>query len=213
MLHTTPASSPRGAGNDQSRSATVSDRMKYPKECKLERMAAGDPDFEWMNKPILDVGLEKVVAVTSWGMAVVPVQVDKDETTGFVPLEAIRAAGKGLKRTDPHIEIECKDHARVGSTIHRRSQSDMPLIPNWQLALTAKLDRPTYTIRVAINVEYLKRIADAMGCGCLEMTMRAEIAGPNAGTVLDRIDLQPHHSEVYPAACLEAMGCIMPRRI
>ena len=186
--------------------------MKYPKECRLERMSVGDPDFEWMNKPILDVGLEKVVAVNSWGIAVVPVEVSRDETTGFVPLQAIHQAGKNLKRTDTHLEIVCKDHAVVGSTIHRRSESDMPLIPNWQLALTAKLDRPTYTIRVAINVEHLKRIADAMGCGCVEMTMRAEIADPNAGTVLDRIDLKPHQSEAYPAACLEAMGAIMPRR-
>lgn len=101
--------------------------MKIP-NTKFEKCAAearNDPRT-YLSQPWLDVDKKRLLTTDGHVMAVIPVEVDNDDTTGHVPMDAVKAARK-VYRKDSELLLE-KEHANVYGT--RFPRGDLGKYPN-----------------------------------------------------------------------------------
>lgn len=175
--------------------------MKIHKDCKIELATSKDASRHVITEPYLDMVQSPVMVATNGAMlAVVPVETDIEDKTGFVTAEALKAERKAK------LGMLCNGELKItnGPAFFR---PDNGKFPNWRTILPAE-DREV-VFKVGINVKMLWELCQAIGC---------ETAQLEFGDTLNGIVVKPTsvHSPYYPSkpcANDKAYGVIMPTRL
>jgi hypothetical protein len=177
--------------------------MKIHKDCKIELAASKDASRYSITEPYLDMIKEPVMVATNGAIiAVVPVETEEGDASGFVTAEALKAERKAK------LGMICNGELKVaaGPTFPR---PDLGQYPNWRQVIPAK-DRES-TFKVGLNVKMLWELCQAIGCE----TAQLEFANAEDGIIVkptsvgDRNTMHPSK----PAANPDSYGVIMPTRL
>lgn len=177
--------------------------MKIHKDCKIELAASRDQTRYSITEPYLDMTKEPVMVATNGAiMAVVPVETEEGDASGFVTGEALKAERKAK------LGMLCNGELKVagGPTF---SRPDNGAFPNWRTVLPDK-DREV-VFQVGINVKMLWELCQAIGCE----TAQLEFANSEDGIIVKPTSVNSrntmHTSKL--AANPDAYGVIMPTRL
>lgn len=139
--------------------------MKVPAQVKIESVVSTDKHRRPLSEAYLDTTGDTPVLVATDGFAMVtlPVEAAKEEQ-GWVSPAALKAARKLAKKAEM-LEITCNGSLALsdGTQFPRSTEQSTGFYPypQWRMVLPAP-DRPV-VFRVALNVEFLKRVADGLG--------------------------------------------------
>ena len=175
--------------------------MKIGKLHKIELAASKDQTRAAIVNPYLDRGPDgdKVIATNGRILAVLPVECDEKDVSGYVPRECLKDA-----RTAGGVVLNGVAEIYGGASYPRDAEWNFP---NWRQVM------PDYTkeqtVRLAIDAALLKALADAIGAErvCLEFPIESE-----SQTVTSVIAVKPYDG---PGCQPEnpAHGVIMPCRV
>lgn len=98
--------------------------MKVP-NTKFEKCADPKGGRPNLREPWLDVDKERLVATNGHVMVVIPVEVDENDVTGHVPMDAVKAARKVTKH-DPELYMEAKHANAYGGRYPRGDLGKYP---------------------------------------------------------------------------------------
>lgn len=175
--------------------------MKIHKDCKIELAASKDASRYVITEPYLDMTQEPVMVATNGAiLAVVPVETEKGDVSGFVTAEALKAERKAK------LGMLCNGELKVagGPSFFR---PDNGAFPNWRTVLPDK-DREV-VFQVGINVKMLWELCQAIGCE----TARLEFNDNLGGIVVKPTSVHSPHYPSKPCANENAYGVIMPTRL
>lgn len=131
------------------------------KKYKLEKAASKDDERPAYNRVFLDADNSVIIASTGVVMAVVPVDLALDDTSGSVPLDALAIARKRQTKENP-AELSANGNVAVsvrdGQVFFDRGEEAMP---KWMKLLPKKRQKPLLT--VALNPKHLADLAEALG--------------------------------------------------
>lgn len=162
----------------------------------------------------------RAVATDGHILAVVPVEPDEGDTTGYLSPEALKAGRKDYK--DACILYPDADHITVGSTKYERpNPGEFPryhqVFPEYKPQSETAHQEGMRT--VCLNAELLLRIQKALGCDGLrlhipapQLTAYDQEKGKDGrhATIMDAIRVEPQH--VGHGSTSEGFGVIMPMR-
>lgn len=175
--------------------------MKIHKDCKIELAASKDETRYSITEPYLDMTKEPVmVATTGAILAVIPVETEEGDASGYVTAEALKAERKHK------LGMLCNGELKVagGPSFPRPEKGQYP---NWRQVVPAK-DRES-VFQVGINVKLLWELCQAIGCE----TARLEFASNTDGIVVKPTSCGTSFHPSKPAANEKAYGVIMPTRL
>lgn len=132
--------------------------MKLPSKAKLEKVCGKNDTRYYLNAPYLDVAKKRVVASNGKALVVHPVELDEGDTSGAVPLDAIKAARS--KTGDGTVAL-AGDARAAGIAFPRPDHSHYPDVDK---VIPTKLDTPP-TVR--LDVRLLLDLAEAIGEGSI----------------------------------------------
>jgi len=181
--------------------------MKLNKKIKIEAIASNDQTRHVITAPFLEVenGKGNLIATNGQGLVIVPVELSKNDVSGHVSIQALKASRKE-KNLEP--SLECLEE-----TIDLQDGSSFPRIvlgefPNWRRVIP---DQEGKTLRrVALNAEMLFAIASAMGTKGVVLEFDAGNFDQAPIKVIPTSSGK--HNEEKPA-CYDAFGVIMPIRM
>ena len=142
--------------------------MKFSKACKA-LPALTDTRYPL---PFLDVAGKRLLATDGRAVAVIPVDVDDDDTSGTVDADAFKRATKlGLSRQDAVLGANGCHRLIDGSTMPR-PQSDL----RFPLESTDSILRDAHEgeLRIGINADLLAKLAKALGSERVELRVTIE---------------------------------------
>lgn len=137
--------------------------MKYP-DTKIE-LAAGKSDVRaYLNAPYLDVDNAKLVATDGHILAVLPVELDDGDTSGPVPIEAMKVARQRVNlrdengaKTDPCIKCNTAAEVNSGASF---PQGDMETkYPDYERVMAK---RPQVDPDITFDAKLLINLVDAL---------------------------------------------------
>ncbi len=168
--------------------------MKISKTSKIERVVSKDPTAPVLLHPFLRIepgGGGTLLASDKFSAVVMPVEVEQDDVSGPVHVEAIKAARKldGTIRCSP-------EHCILPSEVAYHRDTKVANFPP-----VDKLLVDTGTIEVSLDAKTLLAIAQAMGTDTI--TLKIQPDGLPIG-------VEPHPSMPHVAGARAAM---MPYRI
>ena len=177
--------------------------MKIHKDCKIEMATSKDASRHVITEPYLDMTKSPVMVATNGAiMAVVPIETDIEDKTGFVTAEALKAERKAK------LGMLCNGELKVvnGPSFPR---PELGQYPNGRVALPAK-DREV-KFKVGLNVKLLWELCQAIGCETaqLEFADNVEAVLVKPTSVGERHSMHPSK----PAANPDSYGVIMPTRL
>lgn len=194
-------------------------KMRLHKKCKIEFAASKDKSRACLMEPYLEIregGFARIAATDGKILAVIPVECEDGETSGYVSADALKAARKGKL---PEAEIHCNGALQVqgGATFPRMDSTEFsfPKID----AVTVPPNQEIHgcqRVRLVINTALLSRLAEALGSDAVVLELQAEESPPwrTPGLVVNRpIRVEPTsegHGDHLP--CAGAFGVIMPMR-
>lgn len=175
--------------------------MRIKSQCKIESCVTTDKHRPSMQNVWIDDG--KAICTDGHVLAVVPVQMDEHDTPGYISPDALKAARKAQKKADK-LEIAANGSlAFSGITMPRPTVEDIGKYPNWSGVFPSPDDPVQY--EVAINVDKLKQVADAIGVSVLRFKFRKNTQA---------VELFPYvarSSDSVPEP--DARGLVMPVRL
>lgn len=187
--------------------------MKLPKNCKIELAASKNKIRPSIGAPYLEIreSGSRVCATNGAILAVIPVETEEGETSGYLSIDALKAA---RKTRDEHAEIYCNGSLQVknGATFPRHGEEmrfpDVDAVtvpPNEEIHGCKR-------VKLLIDTVLLSSLADAIGSECVTLWLQAEEG--RDGLVVDRpIRVEPmSDGRARPPACRDAFGVIMPIR-
>lgn len=183
--------------------------MKLHKNIKIEEACSKDKTRAAICEPYLDLSEpEKPVVVATDGriMAVVPQDPTcvHGDTEGYVNKLALKDARKGCAEA----VVECNGTARsIGSGVEypRHGEGNVDFqFPNWRQVFNLVDPGEEGVVSVALNTEFLSRLANAMGSKCVRLVIKS----PD-----DLVTVIPTKSEGFPMSDPDARGIIMPIRV
>lgn len=134
--------------------------MQLRKSCKLESATASKSDArEKLRHAYLDTDKARMVATDGHILAIVPVEVDPGDASGYVPTEALTTAKKLLPRSTETLTLACNSSIAIpnGPSYPRPDESAFPNVD-------AVLPNPeTRLFSVALDPELLVNLAKALG--------------------------------------------------
>jgi hypothetical protein len=147
--------------------------MLIPKRNRIYKAASNTQTRYQIRDVFLDLSdTDNPVAVATNGrfLAVIPVEDAGEDTGGVIPREAFELASKGRNRADGKTKMTCNGSAIVsrddGSTVEYPREDDIGAnghgFPDYKVVLNDT--GTTYAATVTLNIEYLYRLADALGC-------------------------------------------------
>jgi hypothetical protein len=157
--------------------------MTFPKTAKPEAIASADKLRRSICEPYLDIetlpatedtvtcdGLKvpgvsvrvgRLVSTDGKAMAILPVDIDDHDVSGYVSGAALSAARKQAGKLDQaKVGLNGKAELPDGSTMPRNGGAD-GTYPNWRLVKDMTKGEPVF--RYCVNVELLLRLAKAIG--------------------------------------------------
>jgi hypothetical protein len=174
--------------------------MKVSSNCKLEKVTEPSGTRGTLEHIRLDIVNDqaKLIACNGHAMAVLNVEADKSEV-GYLPVKALQAARKLVKRGDVNIQLNGACELSDGSVLPRPKE-DEGQYPDWQKVTP---DKPV-TLRLGINAKLLHDLSDALGAHnnyvSIELT-----AAPG-----ERSQIGPMYVR---ATGVDGFGVIMPVRV
>ena len=180
--------------------------MKIP-NTKFDKCADPKGSRPYLREPWLDVDKERLVATNGHVMVVIPVEVDSDDTTGHVPMDAVKAARK-VTKDDPHLLMETEHANAYGG---RYPRGDLGKYPNVD-QIIEPLPKGEGEADIILDAKMLYDLAQAlMTCKTTEPArVRLYFKKDDEGTVdkTAAIRVVP----LSPNAAADAFGVIMPCR-
>lgn len=139
------------------------------KRFRVEKAASKDETRPILNNVYLDVDNGVLVATDSYSMAVVPVELALDDTSGLIPVEALAIARKDQGKRD-QAEVVANGSVSVAlrgkrAEFERADAEDK--FPDWVNVFRRQKGKPILTF--AISPALLKSIADALGGGAVKI--------------------------------------------
>ena len=139
--------------------------MKVHAQAKIESVVSTDKFRRPLTEAYLDTDGPQpmLVATDGYALVVLPVEAAKEEQ-GWISPAALKAARKLAKKADT-LEITCNGSLALndGTQLPRSTDRSEGFYryPQWRQVIPAT-DRPV-AFRVALNADYLKRVADGLG--------------------------------------------------
>ena len=130
--------------------------MKIP-NTKFDKCADPKGGRPNLREPWLDAAKARLVATNGHVMAVIPVEVDENDVTGHVPMDAVKAARKVTKR-DPYLLLEATDANVYGD---RYPRGDLGKYPNVDQIID-HLDDGQGEADIVLDAKLLYDLAQAM---------------------------------------------------
>lgn len=160
---------------------------------KLDGVVGKDKIRNYISQPYVDVDKKIMVATNGSILSVCPIEPDEGDTSGHIPLEAIKAAIKGNK-FDPCVKANGNITLESGQTFPRE---DLGQFPVWNRVIP---DKDKAEIVISLDAKQLKALADAICNPGKQSIVRLHIKDNNTSFYVDTGD-----SDCY--------GIIMPCRI
>ncbi len=180
--------------------------MKLP-NTKFDKCAAtkADPRY-YLREPWLDVDGKRLLATNGHAMVVIPVEVDPDDTTGTVPMEAVKAVRKVHKK-DGHLLLEAA-HANAYGGRYPREECKYPDVDQ----IIEPLPKGEGEADIVLDAKMLYDLAQAlMACKTTEAArVRLYFRKDEEGTVDKTAAIRVVPMGLNCAA--DAFGIIMPCR-
>lgn len=145
------------------------------KKFKLEKAVSKNERRPALNSAYLDVENSVLIATDSNVLAVIPVELALDDTTGLVPVEALTLARKDQTK-DEHAEIVANGRVSVRVRGERAEfdRADTDGFPDWK-QFFKRGKKPLVTL--ALNPKLLAHLAEAVGAG--SGAVKLDIYGPD----------------------------------
>lgn len=200
--------------------------MKIPAGAKLEKLASTDK-----TRPVLSALYLRVVesngerhgfveGTDSYKLGRIPVELDDDDTEGFITLEALTAARK-LK----YEHLHCNGSLGAGNALEafvHFPRPELGTFPNTDqlLELTpATIDGARFTF--GVNPRFLLDVAEAMGCETIELEFACtKTYDRGAGAIeasrpsnLRPLTVRPLGRKRSSDVSTDAIGLVMPARV
>lgn len=161
-----------------------------------------------MEHPVLEVHVGKGWIVTTNGnlLAAIPVELDKVDVPGAIPVEGLAQACKGrIKDPDPQLLADAEGVTLPVEGVRFLGRPKVKF-PDWRAALK-KIKRKGKPVQVSLNPNLLVQIAKAMGSSGRMSQVTLEIWPDEKG----RHDLGPVTVTV-PGAPKGSIAILMPMR-
>jgi hypothetical protein len=155
----------------------------------------------------LDVEKQRLVATNGNALAVVPVNCDTQDKTGFITVEAIRYARKQNARKQD-IQIIAKDRLEIlkGPLFPRPTVDEIGTYPTWLKVIPKKSETD---LVIGINPKLLLAVANALGTEQVALHFRR--TKENKRDAINKIE--PIIVTSLDTDAEESIGVIMPVRI
>lgn len=165
--------------------------MKFPRNCKP--WALLNPQRARLSQPYLDTRAKRLVCCDGSSLASLPVHLDPEDETGYVPAYMLKEAVKDAQLDEERFAaLDCNPNIRRGL--------DLGDFPNWRGVMDEYLARPVLA-SAAVDLTKLNAIASVFGTRHVELLVRG---------ILDAV-------EVRPLSCrddiAEGKGMLMPLRL
>ena len=151
--------------------------MEYQKmkvnNFKIEKAVAKNDVRDYLQHCYLDCEQKKLVATNGHIITALKVELDEDDTTGFIPVEAIireRKIAKAAKREKLQIKANGTLILSNGDTMARPTGHKS--FPNYQRVFNEKCYRNKQVVSVALNAKLLYELSQTIGsdnCVILEI--------------------------------------------
>jgi len=139
--------------------------MKIDPKLKLEKIAGVKDARPYIRDPHLDVENKCLIATDGHKLVRIPVEVSPADTSGPVPLDAIKDA---RKRKLESAEIVCNEDATLidsdsGKPLAHYERVDNGKFPDYEWVLPDDSEKPV--ISVYLNAQYVLELAQALSAG------------------------------------------------
>lgn len=181
--------------------------MKLP-NTKFDKCAATNADVRYyLREPWFDADHERILATNGHVMAVIPVEADPDDTTGPVPMEAVKAVRKVHKK-DGDLLLE-PGHANAYGDRYPRADHDK--YPDVKYIIEP-LDDGKGEADIVLDAKLLYDLAQALiECKTTEAArVRLFFKKDEEGTVDKKAAIRV--VPMGPGSVADAFGIIMPCR-
>lgn len=168
--------------------------MKLSRDAKVEKLVSKKIEERILSAPWLDIDRGVLLSSPGQSCVMIPVEVEPDDLSGPVPIEAVKAARK-IKGA----EIKCgEQYCVVEGVAYPRSNQWSAFPPVERLMTT-----PEHYIEISLNARLLVELAAA--CGTEVVRLRIARDDERAPFVV-----VPHPSEPHVDG---AMGALLPYRV
>lgn len=167
---------------------------------KLDKIVSQDPTRPNLNSPYLDVDKKRLVATNGYCLVMVPVEEVDQDTKGMIPLDALRAAGKGRMRS----EIVANGDVKVLGVSYPRPQDKFPPIGHVLPRFKEGAEGTITTI--GVDAQYIADLAKAMNAKQVKITINIDPENPRLAVETDPMLVEPIHPN-------GATGVLMPCRV
>lgn len=173
--------------------------MKISKSHKIELAASKDQTRAAIVNPYLDRGPDgdKVIATNGRILAVLPVECDEKDVSGYVPRECLKDARKA-----GGVVLNGVAEIYGGASYPRGTEYNFP---NWRQVMPDYSKRKT--VKLGIDPALLKALADAIGAEIVHLEFPVD---EQTDTVLDPLIVKPSGRS---GGENPAHGVIMPCRV
>lgn len=136
--------------------------MKMPARYEIDRIVSADTTRPALTHAYLNTDARRLIATDGHVMAVLPVEIGEHDVSGFVSVDAIKAARKSAPKGAP-VEIAAIGALAVkdGPTFPR--PGDGLRFPQYEQVLPSFQRGDEGTVSVALNLDYLLDLAQAIG--------------------------------------------------
>jgi len=175
-----------------------------PKECKIDGVVAHENTRYAIAGVKLDAEGKRLLATDGRIAVELPVPDMKDETTAVLPGETFKAFRKGGKHMTRRIHCDGEYVTVNGGTGKEKFRVDTRnTFPDSDAVMKSAFEGGD-RVRLCLNAEYLKRIADAFGGNSVMLYIKVP---KNGGRVLAAVGVKPGGKE---PPVPNARGAIMP---
>jgi hypothetical protein len=195
--------------------------MKLPKNAIIEAAASVDPSRYVICDPYLSIEHKSVIATDGRCMAIVPVELEDGDVSGWLSEDALKAARKQASKLDGLAVLHCNGSLALNNgasfprpNIPKEGESPMTY-PNWK-AVTVPKGKNKHIL--AIDVDLLVNLAKAMGTSKLRLEMAFEQCkpsdpSPESFVCNDSIRVTPCQSSKKDSPVEGSYGVLMPMRV
>lgn len=134
--------------------------MKFTTKCHIEKVCSKNETRVVLTNAYFDKDKARLIAANGISMAVIPVTVEENDTTGFVSPAALKEYRKQSKRYN--VSIELNGSQKIGPvTFERPTAETCGTFPNVDQVIPK--DATEHTTVIGLNAELLADLASALG--------------------------------------------------
>lgn len=141
--------------------------MKLDKACKIESASEGKKGLRLqLRDAYLDVEKNRVLATDGYVAAIVPVEIEAGDTSGYIPTEALTQARKATAKKADAIALMCNGSVTLPDN-RTFPRENLGTFPNVDLVIPKP---ETRNFTTGLDVKLLVKLADALGTDYLDLS-------------------------------------------